>query len=569
MQVTEKETHGQDTDEGREIEMMPSDPRLVAAETAAVSPLILAGKIAGWVGLAALIVGLFWTGITKTMGTGPKVLLILGIVGLACWLATNVTAVVAQVRARGVQAVLNSVLFTAFVIGIIVMANYIAGRHHIFRADWSEAKLHSLSQGTLDIVRNLDKDVTITAFLSPDYPGSDQTRTMLGEYEIHGKRISLKVYDPALAITKVEEFKPTSKGSIFVECGERKEEIQVATEEKISSAILAVTTGEKIKAYFLTGHGEQSLDAYGEQGLKWLKTYLENEQYAVESLSLMTQEEPTVPGDCAVLAIIGAKQELLEKEKAALRQYVEQAGNLFIALASPPAPDFADLLEPYGVRPLTGLVMDPASGLWGNPQVPMVTPDAYAHEIVKRLNGVALPTTIAFEVETPEPPMPGPGAPPPPPSVATGILESSGYAWLETSTSGAVTKDADEKTGPLTMAVAIDLSLADQQPPAYPGAPPMPEDTSVRKGRLVVIGDYDFIRDDLYDRGLQENMFLATASFGWLARNDKLVTIPPHEPLDRTMILNTTQKNLAVIISAVLIPLMVLTAGIVMWWRRR
>jgi len=115
------------------------------------------------------------------------------------------------------------------------------------------------------------------------------------------------------------------------------------------------------------------------------------------------------------------------------------------------------------------------------------------------------------------------------------------------------------------MAVAIDLSLADQQPPAYPGAPPMPEDTSVRKGRLVVIGDYDFIRDDLYDRGLQENMFLATASFGWLARNDKLVTIPPHEPLDRTMILNTTQKNLAVIISAVLIPLMVLTAGIVMW----
>ena len=568
MQVAEKETHGQERDEGRVIETMPSDPRLVAAEAVAVSPLMLAGKIAGWVGLAALIVGLFWTGITKAMGTGPKVLLIMGVVGLACWLATNVSAVVAQVRARGVQAVLNSVLFTAFVIGIIVMANYIAGRHHMFRADWSEAKLHSLSEGTLDIVRNLDKDVTITAFLAPGGP-SDQTRTMLGEYEIHGKRIKLKVYDPALAITKVEEFKPMSSRSIFVECGERKEEIQVATEEKISSAILAVTTGEKTKAYFLTGHGEQSLDAYGEKGLKWLKTYLENEQYAVESLSLMTQEQPEVPGDCAVLAIIGAKQALLENEKTAVRQYVEQGGNVFIAVASPPAPDFADLLEPYGVRPLTGMVMDPASGLWGNADVPMVAPEEYAHEIVKKLNGVALPTTIAFEVERPEPPMPGPGAPPPPPSVATAILESSGYSWLETSTSGTVTKDADEKTGPLTMAVAIDLSLADQQPPPYPGAPPMPDESDVRKGRLVVVGDYDFVRDDLYDRGLQENIFLATASFSWLARNDKLVTIPPHEPMDRTLVLGTAQKNLAVVISAVVIPLMVLAAGIVMWWRRR
>ncbi len=201
--------------------------------------------------------------------------------------------------------------------------------------------------------------------------------------------------------------------------------------------------------------------------------------------------------------------------------------------------------------------------------MPLVVPQAYGHDIVKKLSGVALPTTIAFEVQTAEPPMPGPGAPPPPPSVAAAILESSGYSWLETSTSGPVAKDADEKTGPLAMAVAIDLSLADQQPPPYPGAPPMPEDSDVRKGRLVVVGDYDFIRDDLYERGLQENIFLATASFSWLARNDKLVTIPPREPMDRTIMLGTAQKNLAVVISAVLIPLMVLAAGMIVWWRRR
>ncbi len=544
----------------------PPDPRLLAIEPTPLSPLVLAGKVAGWVGFAALLVALFWTGITKTLGTGPKVLLVLAIVGIGFWLATNINAVVQQARARGVQAVLNSVLFTVFVVGIIVMANYVAGRHHVFRADWSEAKLTSLASGSLAIIKDLKEDVTITAFVSPDYYGAEQLRTMLKEYEIHSKHVKVRTYDPKLALDKVEQYNRPYDGTIFVEAGGRKEEVQGGTEEQISSAILAVTTGEKTKVYMLTGHGEQSLDAFGEQGLSVLKRYLENEQYQVESISLATEKEPQVPADCAVLAIIGAKQKPMAKEMAAIKQYVEQGGNLFLAIATPPAYNFADILEPYGVRPLAGVVIDPAQSLEGNPQVPAVV-QPKGHDIVSDLTMIALPTSIAFDVQTPEPPMPGPGAPPPPPAPAQAIMESTGSAWLETSTSGPVKKDPNERTGPLAMAVAIDLGQQEQQP-EYPGAPPPPEPEG-RKARIVAIGDYDFVRDDLYQMGLRSNIFLATSSFAWLTKNERLVTIPPQEPPDRTMVLATAQKGLAILISAVAIPLLVLVTGLVVWWRRR
>jgi ABC-type uncharacterized transport system involved in gliding motility auxiliary subunit len=174
-----------------------------------------------------------------------------------------------------------------------------------------------------------------------------------------------------------------------------------------------------------------------------------------------------------------------------------------------------------------------------------------------------LPTVMAFEIDSPEPAMPGT---PPPAQRPAALLDSTGSAWLERSSSGPIGQDPDRKTGPLTMAVAVDLS-EEPEPQAYPGAPPPPSIEA--GGRIVAIGDYDFVRDDLYQLGLRSNVFLATSSIGWLARSERLITIPPQEPPDRTMMLATAQRNLAILISTVLIPVLVLLTGLFVWWRRR
>lgn len=553
-------------DQGPRMRAVPSDPRLVVPR-AETSPLVLGGKIAAWVGLGALLIALFWGGVTRTFGMGPRVTVIVGGALIVFWLVTNLASVTQQVRARGFQALLNSALFTLFVIGIVVTINFIAGRHHIFHADWSEDKIHSLSSGSVEILKHLEQDVTITVFMSPDYYGYETTKRLLDEYSIKSPKLKVQTFDPKLDFKKVEEYKRPFDGTIFVESGGKKEEVQGGTEERISSAIMAVTTGEKTRICFLTGHGELSLDAFGEKGLSVLKQYLENEQYQVESLSLATMEKPEVPGDCAVLAIVGAQQQLMAAEMEAIQRYVEQGGNLFLAIATPPAPDFAELLTPYGVTPLKGLAVDPAGGLQGNPTIPLIM-QPQGHDIVKDLSMLALPTSIAFEVTQSEPPPAMPGAPPPPAQPATTLLETTGSAWLETDLSGAgMAKGPEEKGGPLALAVAIDLGAGDQQP-EYPGAPP-PPDSGERKARIVAVGDSDFALDALYQMGLRSNIFLATSSFAWLTKNDKLVTVPPQEPIDRTLVLGTPQKNLAILLSAVIVPLLILAAGLIVWWRRR
>lgn len=544
-----------------------SDPRLVVPK-AEVSPLVLGGRIAAWVGLVALLIALLWTGVTRTLAIGPKVTLIVGAALIVFWLVTNITVVTEQVRARGFQALLNSALFTLFVVGIVVAANFIAGRHHVFHADWSEEKIHSLSPGTVDLIRGLEQEVTLTAFMSPEYYGYEQTRSLLDEYAIRGPKIKVQTFDPKLDFKKVDEYDRPFDGTIFVEFGEKREKVDGGTEERISSAIMAVTTGEKTKVCFLTGHGELSLEAFGggDKSLTKLKQYLENEQYQVESLSLATQKEPKVP-DCAVLAIIGAQQQLLPAEMEAIKEYVEQGGNLFLAIATPPAPDFAELLTPHGVTPLKGLAIDPGRALQGNPTIPAIM-QPEGHDIVDNLQMIALPTSIGFDVAQAEPPPAMPGAPPPPPQAATTLLETTASGWLETDLSGSdLAKGPEEKGGPLALAVAIDLGAGDEQP-EYPGAPPTPQ-SEERKARIVAIGDSDFAVDVLYEMGLRSNIFLATSSFAWLTKNDKLVTVPPQEPIDRTLALATVPRNVAVLVSAVIVPLLILATGLIVWWRRR
>lgn len=276
---------------GEDDRHVPSDPRLEAAESVKTAPITVAGKVSGWIGLVAFVVALVWAGVANGLTMGPKVSLIVAGVAIAFWLATNINAVVQQVRARGFQAVLNSVLFTILIIGIIGMANYIAGRHHMFRADWSEAKLHSLAPGTQKILDNLDENVTMTAFFGSDYRNSQKLRSLLREYEINSPKIDLRIYDPMVDREKVEEYDRPYEGTVFVEAGGRREKVQGGSEEQISSAILAATTGEKTQVYFLTGHGEQSIQASGKKGASVLKRYLENEQYAVDQLPLATQDQ--------------------------------------------------------------------------------------------------------------------------------------------------------------------------------------------------------------------------------------------------------------------------------------
>ncbi len=548
-----------------------SDPRLLPQATAPLNALAYYGRLAGWAGATLLVAALFWAGIKHGLVTPVKIIGILGLVCAAFWLYTNLHQLVLGVRTRGTQAALGSTLFSVFVLGILVLANYIGGRHHILRHDFTKSQQYSLSPATKNVVKDLKEPVTITAFISPDYPDYGTLKRRLDEYKYLSPQMKVNFYDYKTALDKVQEYNAAYEGTMFVESGKddakKKEEIRGGSEEQITSAILAVSTGEKTRICFLSGHGEAELEGFGEgkRSLSMIKSIMENQQYRCDTLTLVTQKDPQIPGDCKLLVIAGPKYAPSAKELAAIAKYVDQGGNLMLMVDPQSAMWFADLLKAHGITPLGGQVTDTQNSAQGSPEIIATQPEQ--HDTTRDLTYVVLPTSTVFEVQNPELPPAMPGAPPPPQPKGQPLLSTFPSAKLS---------GANQRQGPFTMAVAVDESP--QKPQQMPGMPepPTPEDEGPRKARIIVVGDSDFGTDNIIAAlgGPQQtlggsNLAFAVMSLNWLVKNEKLVAIPPKEQADNPFSVTDSQRRFANSLVMGIIPLLIIFSGTFVWWLRR
>lgn len=546
----------------------PKDPRLVCVQDDSLTALVLYGRIAGWAGSVLVLATLFWASIAHTFNLTPvKVIGILGLLCIAFWIVSNISQLIVGVRTRGFQTALNSALFTVFVLAVLVMVNYIGGRHDVLRHDFTKNHQYSLSDATVNVISKLDKKVKITAFISNEAYNADDLRRLLREYQLKAPKISVDTYDFKTAIDKVQEYGAKFDGTMFVESGEgtdkKKEEIQGGSEEQITSAILAATTGQKTHICFLTGHGEAGLQGGGgpdKPALTMLKGVLENQQYQCDLLNLMTQKAPQVPADCKLLIVAGAKYAPTPAEIGAIKKYVDQGGNLFLMLDPPPSPDFAEILKAHGVTPLATKVIDPLNSAEGDPAVLATQPQA--HDVTRGLQLVVLPTSMAFDVQEQAPPPSMPGAPPPPSnSNAVSILQTSDAASAA---------DQSGRRGPFKVAIAIDETP--KPPPPTPGEQPPPAPETGRKSRIIAVGDSDFATDDLLPRlgGYgRQNLAFAAMAVNWLVKNEKLVAVPPKEPADKPFSVTDSQKRFTWVLTVGIVPLLIILAGGLMWWTRR
>ncbi len=552
----------------------PRDARLQQPE--APEMLGMLGTVAALAGALCLIVGLLWWIVAKIVVVPAMVFLILAGVLLIFGLVVHFKSLVGLFRERRAVSGLNTLVYAALVFGIIVLVNFIAVRHqgNMPRLDATKNKQFSLADQTRKVVKSLNQDLEIIGFYTDRNPTQGEVRQRLEQYQKLSNRVKLSFYDPNIKRAQAQEHNVTMDGTIIVKSGERKETVTVGDEERITSAILAVTTGQKTKVYFLTGHGECSPTQYADDSCTTIKQTLESQQYEVETLSLLSQSDPVVPQDCAVLVIAGAKHPLQAKELAAIEKYADQAGRLLITLASTPdAPDFAGILSKRGVTPLKGQVLEAGAEhqAFGDKTLPLVM-DPEPHKITEKLQALVLPMARGLQIDAgPEPPPSYPGAPPPPGQKAQALLMSSAEAWLDVpqgETPANKTKDPGEQTGPLALAAVIDESKKDK-PPTMPGMPPEPEDGEDGP-MIVVIGSTEFMTDGFYNStGLRQNPFLVLNSIAWLVANEKLISIPPKEQEVPYLTMVGSQKAIAVVTALFIIPGLVVLAGGFVWWRRR
>jgi ABC-type uncharacterized transport system involved in gliding motility auxiliary subunit len=65
------------------------------------------------------------------------------------------------------------------------------------------------------------------------------------------------------------------------------------------------------------------------------------------------------------------------------------------------------------------------------------------------------------------------------------------------------------------------------------------------------------------------NKDLALNTMNWLSSDEDLISIRPKPPEDRRVTMTRAQMNVVRITSQFILPLIVIFAGVSVWWRRR
>lgn len=442
------------------------------------------------------------------------------------------------------------------VITLLVCVNYLASRHNK-TWDLTAEKLNSLSDQTATLLKDLKSDLEIKVFYKGPQAMDDkqkvkQTLAMYQEFSNKVKIRYINAYvDQQLAIQYLTDLQDRDAVPVvaFLEYGGKKIRIEDGFDEAaVTASIIKATREGETKIYFVQGHGEKDLKSDDEQGLKEFGKALHESSFQIGDLNLMDSKE--VPADAKAVAIVGPTVPYLENELQALRAYVERGGRLFLALDPGVRHNLANLTKSLGVEfqnnyvfsmlqivgqgPATviGRNFDPGSEITKN------FPSGTKYAIFPLVSEVKAAPGKAESIEVKE------------------IVKSDERSFTVVDPS----KPPPPGQQPKTQMVPIGLQVKGTM-----GAPKKEGETA-KAFEAVVFGDSDFLSNRALFLGV--NRDLAMNVFAGLTNQKDLLSIRPKMPKG-SMVVLTQFSRLAIVISLMALPIILLVTSGVMWFRRR
>ena len=276
-----------------------------------------------------------------------------------------------------------------------------------------------------------------------------------------------------------------------------------------------------------------------------------------------------MPANATVIVIAGPKTDLLEGEIELLRGYLAKAGKLLVMVdpsenikQPSPMPRLTGLLTEWGVTATESVIVD-VSGLTRVATVPVAAPPYPNHPITDRFSLITMfPFARAI--------VPAAGAPPE--RTAQPFVQTAPRTWAETNLATlenpdtlAPEPDKGDTAGPVSVAVAV--AVPSTSPDAAAAEKKEGEETRTPETRLAVFGDSDFAANQYL--GIEGNGDLFMNTVNWLAQQESLIAIRPKEAADRRLTMTANHVTGVFWLSIVLVPAIVLGAGVYTWWRRR
>jgi ABC-type uncharacterized transport system involved in gliding motility auxiliary subunit len=514
--------------------------------------------------------------------TFPYIMFALGIVALLVYVYLNLSLLKEGLTRKSFLYSSNLVLIVLLVLGILVLINFIFAKYH-HRFDFTEAKLHSLSDQSVTVLKNLKNEVRIKSFF---LEGNYQRNTMqylMDNYTYHTSKIKYEFIDPDKNPGLVKRYEVTEDGTSILECGDKESRITSTSEEDITNAIIKISREKKKTIYFLEGHGEASIENMEDGGYSQAKAELEKLAYDVKKLSLALPD--TFPADVDLLVIPGPKKDLFPDEMETIRNFLQKGGRVFVMVDPQTAPGLTGFLAEFGVQLQNDVIVDTVSRLMGGDYFMPVVSEYEYHEITSKFRYATFfpfARSVDKTEETPE-------------GISSTVLaKTSQNSWSERQLEEQqVTFDeGKDKAGPISLAVVATIENKDDE--AEKGSAESQETAELEaeiqeeqeqaedktetaeeteeekpkpEGRLAVFGDSDFVSNRYYYTSGNGNLFLNTAA--WLTEEADLISIQPKTASPKTIQLTPSQGRMIFFVSLIILPLAVLVTGITIWARRR
>jgi len=439
----------------------------------------------------------------------------------------------------------NFALYSLIVIALIVLVNWFVNNHDK-RWDMTPNKKYSLSEQTRKILRDLTKDVTLYAFDRERSFG--ERRDVLGMYSTASNRVKVKYVDPDRQPALAKEFAVRSYGTIVVAAGDRHMEAQGDSEEGITNALVRVLKGQRT-ACFISTHGERNLESTERDGYDHFKKQLGNENYQTQTLPFLQKME--IPNDCTMVVIAGPQNDYLPPEIDIINKYLAGGGRVLAMLdAGVELPNLAKLVSDWGATMRNDLVIDenPVAQIFGTePYMPLIVKYG-TNPIVQPLNGRAtlFPLSRSFEV----------GKDSKPGVSVDSLCDTSADSyevkdWNPSIKEIRFTASKDLK-GPLSVAVAGTLSGGGEKK---------------GEGRFVALGTSLIAANSFLN--FQSNRDFVMNSINWLSADEDLISIRATPPESQHLSMNAEQMRRLLVLGVFGIPILIVLAGVMVWWQRR
>ena len=243
---------------------------------------------------------------------------------------------------------------TIILVTVIVIILNILSENYSFRIDLTGSKEYTLSQATRNILKSLDKPVTITAYFSKDLPANigniyGNLKDMLIEYSnrsdgmvvykfvnpnekdaLEQEAVKNGIQPIMINVREKDQVKQQKAymGAI-VSMGDEKEKIPffqpgAAMEYALSTAIKKLSVVDKPLIALVQGHGEPSINDISQ-------VYTElSILYKVQALTLT--DTTIIPEKYRTIAIIRPIDTIHAAQLQILDKYLARGGNIFLAL---------------------------------------------------------------------------------------------------------------------------------------------------------------------------------------------------------------------------------------------